>query len=191
MVLLHSHVQILGRITSKAVQLAINDLQRDLKKVISDSDVSDFSLRLEKDSNLPRQTFSIKAERNGLSMCAPDELGFVYGIYHISRELLGIPDFWFWMDWKAKQHNYVELPDNYQYTSGPFLVKNRGWFINDEVLLMEWSIENDRLQPWRMVFETLLRCNGNMVIPGTGSDVNKHIPLARERGLVILSLIHI
>ena len=185
MVLLHSHVQILGRITSKAVQLAINDLQRDLKKVISDSDVSDFSLMLEKDSNLPRQTFSIKAERNGLSMCAPDELGFVYGIYHISRELLGIPDFWFWMDWKAKQHNYVELPDNYQYTSGPFLVKNRGWFINDEVLLMEWSIENDRLQPWRMVFETLLRCNGNMVIPGTGSDVNKHIPLARERGLVI------
>lgn len=185
MVCIRSKMPIYGQTRSLAIDAAVQDLQRDLNKVISDKGISDCALILRKDSRLHRQTFSLTVEKEGLILRAPDELGFIYGIYHFDREILGIPDFWFWMDWQATRRDHIEIPDDYQYTSEPFAVENRGWFINDEVLLMGWAIDNDPLQPWRMVFETLLRCNGNVVIPGTGSNVKKHIPLAIKRGLTI------
>lgn len=185
MICIRSEMSIQGHVVSSAIRLAVKDLQRDLSKVISSKEPSSCSLLLKKDDSLCGQTFSLTAEKGQLILRAPDDLGFVYGIYHFSREILGIPDFWFWMDWQAARRDCIELPDDYHYVSRPFVVQNRGWFINDEVLLMGWSIDNDPLQPWRMVFETLLRCNGNMVIPGTGSDAKKHTSLAMERGLTI------
>ena len=65
------------------------------------------------------------------------------------------------------------------------VVRYRGWFINDEVLLSHWSIGGDPEEPWRMVLEALLRCGGNMVIPGTDKNAHRHRSLAADMGLRI------
>ena len=75
----------------------------------------------------------------------------------------------------------------------------RGWFINDEVLFDEWKPRKENILPgamdygktvedsfpWEMAFEALLRCGGNMVIPGTDFNAHKYKKLARDYGLWI------
>lgn len=71
------------------------------------------------------------------------------------------------------------------YSSPESIVKFRGWFVNDEVCLIGWKEEYPPTKEvWQPVFETLLRCGGNIVIPGT--DLPKtgiHQELAVEMGL--------
>ncbi|MBM6699961.1 glycosyl hydrolase 115 family protein [Bifidobacterium pullorum subsp. saeculare] len=144
-------------------------------------------IELKDTPGLGAEMFRITADARSstLTVEAGDELGFVHGLYHISRELLGVPDFWFWMDWTPEQTGPVEIPDDYRYESRPYAVAERGWFVNDEILLMDWQLGNDPDLPWQMVFEALLRCGGNMVIPGTGNNAARHARAASARGLAI------
>lgn len=203
---LMQNVAIEGALDAEAVRLAAADLRRDLNTVLTAGECGNAAegadgaretigaIDLAYDANrdtadaMPEQTFRVALDAAGrrLAITAPDDLGLVYGLYHVSRELLGVPDFWFWTDWTPEHRAAaVEVPDGYTYASKPFAVRDRGWFINDEVLLLGWQIDNDPLEPWRMAFEALLRCGGNMVIPGTGLNVEEHVPLAVSRGLAI------
>ena len=53
--------------------------------------------------------------------------------------------------------------------------------------MMKWKINGDKKEPWRMAFETLLRCGGNMTIPGTdkNSRLNRQMAADMDYGLLI------
>lgn len=166
------------------VMRAIENVKRDIRKVCCDSDEKgcDIVLIME---NMQAEQFEIKCDNNMLVIYASDTLGFVYGLYHISRDILGVLPFWFWNDQVFIKKKGCRISGEYAYTSKPYAVKYRGWFVNDEVLIHKWYVDRKKDMPWEMVFEALLRCGGNLVIPGT--DKNSHIyrDLAADMGLRI------
>lgn len=135
--------------------------------------------------NLPDDHFRIcLSEWDELVVEAGNELGIIYGLCHLSRKYLGILPFWFWNDQSVEKKQAVCVEDSL-YEPEPFPVKFRGWFINDEVLLAHWDGGVDREYPWEMAFEALLRCGGNLVIPGTEKNAKKYEQLASAMGLWI------
>ncbi len=115
---------------------------------------------------------------------AADDLGFIYALFHISEHYLGILPFWFWNDQEFVKKEEVIIPVS-QYHSVPKKVEFRGWFINDEVLISHWNGGRDKGYPWEMAFESLLRCGGNVVIPGTDRNSKEYAGLASAMGLWI------
>ena len=109
---------------------------------------------------------------------------FIYGLLYISEKFIGIKPFWFWLDQKIEKTDVIEIPDGIYRNKKP-CVRFRGWFINDEVLIQRWSVNGDTTEPWKMAFEALLRCGGNMVIPGTDRNSRKYRDLAAGMGLWI------
>ncbi|KKI89488.1 hypothetical protein WQ54_26715 [Bacillus sp. SA1-12] len=113
-----------------------------------------------------------------------DDLGIIYGLLYYSQQFLGVDPFWFWADLEVKQKTEVHIPA-IPFDSVEQKVKYRGWFVNDEVCLIGWKEEYPPTKEiWYPVFEALLRCGGNMVIPGT--DLPRygiHADLASEMGL--------
>lgn len=51
--------------------------------------------------------------------------------------------------------------------------------------MMKWKINGDKKEPWRMAFEALLRCGGNMTIPGTDKNSRLNRQMAADMGLWI------
>lgn len=193
---------------SEAVCHAVRDLKRDLRKRTMEAKDGTYQRRalgsLSEKDTLCRQEeeqkaagiwlvetdcepegFRICAEAGRLEIGASDPLGYVYGIYAVSRELLGIHNFWFWNDQIVEKEAFIEVPDDYRMESKPYAVRYRGWFINDEVLLHTWKVDQSKDKPWEMAFEALLRCGGNMVIPGTGNNADRYGPLASAMGLYV------
>lgn len=168
---------------SNAVINAVNILKRDMDKCFSPSDHPINSIILIENTSLADEEFYIEAEET-IKLYAKDELGFVYGLLYISEKFLGINPFWFWLDQKIDRTDSILVKCGKYYSAKP-AVKYRGWFVNDEVLIMKWSINGDSAEPWRMVFEALLRCGGNMVIPGTDKNSKKYRHLASDMGLWI------
>lgn len=115
---------------------------------------------------------------------ASDELGAVYALLELSRRFLGVLPFWFWNDQRFKKKKCVEIPFM-KLEAMEYSVKYRGWFINDEVLISHWNAGVSEEYPWEMAIEALLRCGGNMVIPGTGRNSRKYENLASGMGLWI------
>ncbi len=129
--------------------------------------------------------YRVSAEsRDCLRLEAGDDLGAVYGLLYLSREYLGIQPFWFWMDQKLEKKDRVEIPFGAVEAQTPS-VAFRGWFINDEVLISHWKGGVSQEYPWEMAMEALLRCGGNVVIPGTDRNARIYAPLASGMGLWI------
>nr|WP_245599914.1 glycosyl hydrolase 115 family protein [Paenibacillus harenae] len=122
--------------------------------------------------------------RTTLHIAAADDLGLVYGMLEYSGKYLGVDPFWFWADLSPERRSRIEIPEGDYDSPEPF-VRFRGWFVNDEVCLIGWKEEYPPTsEVWEPVFEALLRCGGNMVIPGT--DLPKHgvhADVAAEMGL--------
>ncbi len=182
-VILNRNTHVEGEAT-EAVRRAVSALYRDLKKVFFESQKEGAVIRLMRE-NLGAEQFFLRTAEGNLELYAGDELGFIYGIYEISRRFLGVNDFWFWNDQQFTPKEECEIPADYYYTSEPCAVKYRGWFINDEVLLHTWCVEGKKDLPWEMAFEALLRCGGNMVIPGTDRNSERYRGLAASMGLYI------
>lgn len=182
-VILNRNTRIEGAGT-EAVRRAAAALSRDLKKVFGESKKEGASIRLAEDA-MEAEQFFIKAEDGALALHAGDELGFIYGIYEISKSILGVQEFWFWNDQQFTAAQEKVLPEDYFLASSPCAVKYRGWFINDEVLLHTWHVERKKDLPWEMAFEALLRCRGNLVIPGTDRNSERYRGLAAAMGLYI------
>ncbi|MFD3260077.1 glycosyl hydrolase 115 family protein [Paenibacillus lentus] len=119
-----------------------------------------------------------------LHLVGRDELGIIYGLLHFSHTVLGVDPFWYWAELLPARREMISLPAC-DYNSAQPKVRYRGWFVNDEVCLIGWKEEYPPTEEvWLPVFEALLRCGGNMVIPGT--DLPKtgiHHKLATEMGL--------
>ncbi|WP_179032877.1 glycosyl hydrolase 115 family protein [Paenibacillus kribbensis] len=130
--------------------------------------------------------FVADGKRTVLHIIGRDELGIIYGLLHYSRFVLGVEPFWFWAELPPTRRDTIVLPSQ-DYDSIPPKVRYRGWFVNDEVCLIGWKDDYPPTeQVWEPVFEALLRCGGNMVIPGTDLPrTGIHHKLAADMGLWI------
>mgnify|MGYP001176815391 CR=1 FL=1 len=130
--------------------------------------------------------FQTQGANDGVSIVGHDDLGLVYGILEFSKMFLGVEPFWFWADRPPIRREAVGIP-RFDYDAPAPKVRYRGWFVNDEVCLIGWKEPYPpSREVWEPVFEALLRCGGNMVIPGT--DLPRHgihYELASEMGLLI------
>ncbi len=167
-----------------AVENAAEILTRDISKRLAPSEDKGNTISLLPSPMSRPEEFIVEVRNNAMSVAAGDELGFVYGLLYISEKFLGIPPFWFWIGVKIEKIPSVSVPEGV-YTGKKPQVRYRGWFINDEVLISHWAVNGDKAEPWRMAFEALLRCGGNMVIPGTDKDSHLYRDLASSYGLYI------
>lgn len=103
------------------VMRAIENVKRDIRKVCCDSDEKgcDIVLIME---NMQAEQFEIKCDNNMLVIYASDTLGFVYGLYHISRDILGVLPFWFWNDQVFIKKKGCRISGEYAYTSKPYQI---------------------------------------------------------------------
>ncbi len=174
-----------GEVCTKAVLGAADHLKRDMGFVLARTDEEGGGRIVLEYGRMERECYELRVCGEELRILAGDELGFVYGIYGVSREILGVHDFWFWNDQRFEKKDRIEVPEGFYRRSRPFAVALRGWFINDEVLISRWSVDRDPVKPWAMALEALLRCGGNMVIPGTDKNSEKYRQLASDMGLFI------
>ena len=130
---------------SEAVLMAVNALKRDIQNTLSDSDLEGFSISFNHVEDIQKECFVIRVKEikegavdlKSLVISASDDLGFIYGIYFVSKNFLGVNEFWFWNEQEFHKKEAVEIPDDYYYESEPYEVRFRGWFVNDEGKLME------------------------------------------------------
>lgn len=174
-----------GKVGPEPVRRALDVLRRDMAAVLNASDIPGGEIVLARDAALSPECYALSAGQDTLTVSAPDTLGFVYGIYEISRRFLGVPPFWFWLDRVFTRCDAVDVPEGFSYESRPARVRYRGWFINDETLISAWSVERRAEGPWEMAFEALLRLGGNLVIPGTDKNAHRYRKLASDFGLIV------
>ncbi|MDH0912539.1 glycosyl hydrolase 115 family protein [Rhizobium pusense] len=131
-------------------------------------------------------TFEERSGRTTLTLRGADDLGVIYGLYHLSGHMFGVDPFWFWADREPRRQHEIVVPA-IDFVSPQPRVRFRGWFVNDEVCLIGWTdIYPPPAEVWEPVFETLLRLGGNLVIPGTDLPrTGIHWQLASEMGLYI------
>lgn len=167
----------------KPIINAVEILTRDIKKKFNPLGINENVIELADNAMIENEMFEISAGEK-MTIYASSELGFVYGLLYISEKFLGILPFWFWMDQKIEKTDSISVIDG-RYSGIKPVIKYRGWFLNDEVLIMKWAIGGDKVEPWKMAFEALLRCGGNMVIPGTDKNSKIYRQLASDMGLWI------
>lgn len=143
-------------------------------------------IRLVLDTTLAPETFALDVAGTTATLAGADDLGLVYGLLHLSEHVLGVEPFWFWTD-RAPAPRPGAALTLAPYRSTPARLRYRGWFVNDEVCLIGWS---DSYPPpaatWEIVFETLLRLGGNLVIPGTDLPrAGVHWDVAAAMGLYV------
>jgi len=185
------NTQITGDIKETPVQKAVEALKRDIKNTGSECAEPGLEIKLVLTNpnlvanNAASETFTIDRSPGELTITSGSSLGLIYGIYHISRIFLNVQPFWFWNEQEFVKEREHEVPKDYHYESRPAKVRFRGWFINDEVLFDGWREKVGENFPWEMAFEALLRCGGNMTIPGTDHNSHKYKKLANSYGLWI------
>ncbi|MBO1514061.1 glycosyl hydrolase 115 family protein [Metabacillus bambusae] len=175
----------------KSVNHFLKVLTRDKDKVFQGNSCQGnttilFVLDERNDDNLKTEQYSIQFsdDLSEMRVVASDELGIIYGMLYVSEKFLGVDKFWFWNDCEPSIKTMVKI-NPVDILSGVAKIKFRGWFINDEVLISKWKYKNSNTIVWEMVFEALLRCNGNMVIPGTDIENPVYKNIASEMGLWI------
>ncbi len=108
----------------------------------------------------------------------------MFGIYEFCEKFLGIPPLYFFSDITPKKKNNLKLI-NIQIESKEPTVKYRGWFINDEYLLLgflpndgkrktNYKFYDNVINPNLMsrIVEALVRTKFNMIIPSSFLDVD-------------------
>jgi len=133
-----------------------------------------------------RVIFDEEDSRPRLTVIGQDDLGVIYGLLHLSRSVLGVDPLWYWTDKTPIRRDAISVPA-VDFDSKSNRVRFRGWFVNDEVCLIGWTEQYPPPRPvWEIVFETLLRLGGNIVIPGTDLPRDGiHRQVASEMGLYL------
>lgn len=209
---LNKNSKIVGedKLLTTPVRNAIKMLQRDLENVFCDTNAAgaEILLKTEKfergmfsnkcavceqeradsykdeEDFLLQEQYRIEVNECSVTVFAYGDLGFIYGLLYISKHYLGVKPFWFWMEQKFVKRESIVINDTYVISEIPS-VRLRGWFFNDEVLMMKWKYNNTEKEGWKMAFEALLRCGGNMAIPGTDKLSVQNRKLAADMGLWI------
>jgi hypothetical protein len=160
-------------------------LRRDMENVLDPWQTQNNKIRIAAfDPDLSVESWVIEASPQELLVRSADSLGCVYALLFISGNFLGVTPFWFWNDQIFVKYEFVNIPLSV-WQSPVYAVRFRGWFVNDEVLIENWKAEPGNTEHWVMVFEALLRCGGNMTIPGTDDNSRKYRRVAADMGLWI------
>jgi hypothetical protein len=137
------------------------------------------------------ESFRMAVMPRGVVLAGADKRGAIFAAYHFAEKVLGIDPLYFWVDQVPQRRESITLPADFDEVQKPATFKYRGWFINDEDFLVRWGRDREGQsaigeKTWEVIFETILRCKGNMIIPGTFifSD-EPAIRLAGRRGLII------
>lgn len=215
----------------QGIGLALQDLIRDLSHVMNIqadcrkylSDVEGFSILVGSLSNPAFSDFlkkkkidisdidgkkehyfvkSIGEEGRHLVIVGSDTRGAIYGIYEFSRVVLGVNPLYLWTGHAPARKESLDM-GNISLTDGPTTFRFRGWFINDEDLLLGWTGKFDQdfqnnaftkhagyanaLEP---IMETALRLKQNLLIPCSLLDIldpsdEDLVRRVSERGLLI------
>ncbi len=169
---------------SQPVQTAVRILLRDMKDVLIGKGPEN-AIQARIDPALGEESYAVRVFENEIIVQGGDALGAVYGLLSISQRCLDVQPLDWWMQKKPVQKKSVSVPCG-EWQSPAYAVRWRGWFVNDEILFTGWHIEESaREATWQRVFETILRCGGNMVIPGTDRqfDGEKLNDMALDAGL--------
>ena len=121
-------------VTAKPIQYALGALRRDFDRIFAATAAPGGRLLLTINHTLAAEQYTLTAGTDTLLLSASDDLGFVYGLFEISRHFLGVQPFWFWNDQPFEVRESVKIPTNTVIESKPARVTYRGWFINDETL---------------------------------------------------------
>ncbi|MGB8846015.1 MAG: glycosyl hydrolase 115 family protein, partial [Terracidiphilus sp.] len=152
------------------------------------------------DGATDRESFVLSTTETGVGparhrvicLIGADMRGTIYAIYEFSQKVLGVDPMYLWTDKQPAKRAAITLPADFARTYPSPVFKYRGFFPNDEDLLTGWVTPKKgeqtgiALSTWGMVFETILRLKGNMVVPGTWifpDDAQVHA--AAERGLIV------
>ncbi|GAX00273.1 glycosyl hydrolase 115 family protein [Secundilactobacillus mixtipabuli] len=170
----HSTHVVADDLTNPVLKNAQMILQRDIDRVTTKDDVENqILLRLDSKGSLSGDQYHINYDNDRqVTITASTALGVLYGAVAVSREILKIDDFWYWLDTPIAIHEVINwtrfalsLPD--------YKVPYRGWFVNDELLIMGWEDHDSNTYVWQRIFETAVRAGCNVIVPGT--DINSRL----------------
>jgi len=195
------------------IQVAVQDLQRDLRKVLGVASrvVSDASAiagrpaivvtcmgpatAIYRDPALTGvETHELKAEGTSATprivLSGADTRGTIYAIYEFSDDYLKVPPLWYWSSWQPQALAQVSFLSSLDARFVSPDMPYRVWFANDEDLIADWM--NRSADNFNAVFETLLRLKYNTLNVDRISDYNntpnQGLEWAREckrRGIVV------
>ena len=182
--ILNSRTELINEMTPHtAIECACARFKRDMEMALGNT-ADEGGVIILRQKEMGPEIYEIEVSAYGIVISGSDARSFVYALNHLSEKYLGILPFWFWNDQKIEVKPYVEIPFEH-YKSEENRIRYRGWFINDEVLISHWTAGVSKEYPWEMVFEALLRCGGNLVIPGTDKNSRIYAPIASDMGLMI------
>lgn len=168
---------------TKAVECACARFKRDMEMTLEASAREGGTVIL-RQKKLEPEAYEMEVSEDTVVIYGSNDRSFIYALNELSEKYLGILPLWFWNDQEIKVKPYVKIPCGH-YQSEENRIRYRGWFINDEVLISHWTAGVSKEYPWEMVFEALLRCGGNLVIPGTDKNSKIYAPIASDMGLMI------
>ena len=82
-------------VTTKPIQYALGALRRDFDRIFAATAAPGGRLLLTINHTLATEQYTLTAGTDTLLLSASDDLGFVYGLFEISRRFLGVQPFWF------------------------------------------------------------------------------------------------
>lgn len=161
-------------------------LQRDIEATTKTNDVKNqIYLKLDPKVAVEGDDYQIRlTDAKSVTISAKTALGVMYGTLAVSRNVLKVDDFWYWLD-RLPQIRDVVVWHDFDLHLPHYQTKYRGWFVNDELLISGWEDHSSNRYVWQRIFETALRVGCNVIIPGT--DVNSQVNRrpAKEFGLMI------
>ncbi len=143
--------------------------------------------------------FLLESNENTLYLIGSDERGTMWALYECSRRILGIDPMYHFTDHAPIRKETIEIQD-LKVVDGPESYRFRGWFINDEDLIMgycrqgrpekEYDFHQDYAPMLSMIVETALRMKQNLLIPASHIDMDDPaqealVKLVTDRGLFI------
>lgn len=182
--ILTGNTQIEGSWKSRPVSYAVERLYRDIKKTLTTEVATSGKIYFDSDNCMETEAWEIRVNQKDIFVYTSSDLGLIYALHYLSEQFLGIQPFWFWLDQRIEQKKEIYIPIG-TYYSRESSVRYRGWFINDETFMGRWNPDDDEAFAWEMAFEALLRCRGNMVIPGTLDNFARYHQLAADMGLIL------
>lgn len=160
-------------------------LQRDINKVTTArKEPNEIHLQVDEQLTANPEEYQIDLHDHQVIIKSGSNLGVMYGALAVSRSILKIDDFWYWMDTPIQKQAYISW-SNFNLHLPNYKTKYRGWFINDELLINTWKDHDSNQYVWEQAFEAALRVGCNMIIPGTGLTSQRNRQLASNYGLII------
>ena len=171
-------------IKNRVINQACQILSRDIKKVVTGTgEANQIELVLEAEVQSGEGFVLQYCSQKLVKVISSTSRGLMYGALAISRSVLNVSDFWYFMDQELSLHSSIDWID-FSLSLPVYKTRYRGWFINDELLLDSFEDRGSNRYVWERIYETLLRLGGNLIIPGTDRNSHAHRQAAQEMGVI-------